>query len=89
MKSNCPKLENTEHGFIENTEWFRGLLVHVVIPASFKRLKLRMLTTFFLECLDFHENFNLLWSKRETKILTLNVADGMLIVSFIKNMDHQ
>ena len=43
---------------------------------------------FFLACPDFCINFNLLWSKLETKILTLNVADGTLIVSFIRNLDH-
>ena len=53
---------------------------------------------FFFACPDFRAkkiflmkaNFNLLWSKLETKILTLNVADGTLIVSFIRNLDrHQ
>ena len=45
---------------------------------------------FFFACPDFRVNFNLLWSKLETKILTLNVADGTLIVSFIRNLDrHQ
>ena len=45
---------------------------------------------FFFACPYFRVNFNLLWSKLETKILTLNVADGMLIVSFIRNLDrHQ
>ena len=43
---------------------------------------------FLSECPDFRESFNLLWSKLETKILTLSVADRMLIVSFIKNLDH-
>ena len=44
----------------------------------------------FFACPDFRVNFNLVWSKLETKILTLNVADGMLIVSFIRNLDpHQ
>ena len=45
---------------------------------------------FFFACTDFRVNFNLLWSKLETNILTLNVADGTLIVSFIRNLDrHQ
>ena len=45
---------------------------------------------FFFVYPDFHENFNLLWSKLKAKILTLNVAEGSLIVSFIRNLDcHQ
>ena len=45
---------------------------------------------FFFACPDFRVNFNLLWSKLGTKILTLNVAVGTLIVSFIRNVDrHQ
>ena len=45
---------------------------------------------FFFVCPDCRVNFNLLWSKLKTKILTLSVADGMLIVSFIRNLDrHQ
>ena len=45
---------------------------------------------FFFASPGFRVNFNLLWSKLETKISTLSVADGTLIVSFIRNLDrHQ
>ena len=45
---------------------------------------------FFFACPDFRVDFNLLWRKLKTKILTLNVADGTPIVSFIRNLDrHQ
>ena len=53
---------------------FYGLLVRVEIPALFAGMKLRMLTTFFVYP-DFRVNFNLLWSKLKTKILTLSVAE--------------
>ena len=45
---------------------------------------------FFFVYPDFRVNCNLLWSKLKTKILTLNVAEEALIVSFIRNLDrHQ
>ena len=69
---------------------FHGLLVRVEIPASFARMKLRNVDHFFFVYPDFRVNFNLLWSKLKTKILILNVAEGALIVSFIRNLDrHQ
>ena len=68
---------------------FYGLLVRVEIPASFAGMKLRMLTTFFVYP-DFPVNFNLLWIKLKTKILTLSVAEWALIVSYNRNLDrHQ
>ena len=43
---------------------------------------------FLLHCSFLHEDFSLLWSKLQQKILKLDLVDGPGIVSFLNNLDR-
>ena len=44
---------------------------------------------FFLDCLQFKENFDSLWDNLQQKVTRSNLTDGIQIANFIKNLNRQ